>query len=80
MKHLTPKRPAFIHANTDAVFVDDALRDRVLHVGHPVGAEHVAWQEPPDWIFSRSSPAREGAGCWRQTPVVLICRSGKALD
>ena len=39
MKHLTPKEAhAFIHANTDAVFVDVRSEIEFFYVGHPVGA------------------------------------------
>ena len=80
MKHLTPKEAhAFLHTNTDAVFVDVRSEIEFFYVGHPVGAEHIAWQEPPDWEvqpeFAQHVKALV-AGV-KSRPVVLICRSGK---
>ena len=79
MKHLTPKEAYdFIHQNTDAVFVDVRSEIEFFYVGHPVGAEHIAWQEPPDWEvqpeFAQHVKALV-AGV-KTRPVVLICRSG----
>ena len=80
MKHLTPKEAHdFIRSNSDAVFVDVRSEIEFFYVGHPVGAEHIAWQEPPDWDvepeFAQHVKALV-AGV-RARPVILICRSGK---
>ena len=49
-----------------------------MYVGHPVGAEHVAWQEAPDWeidpCFAEKVKRLLKGDVMR--PVVLICRSG----
>ncbi len=49
-----------------------------MYVGHPVGAEHVAWQEAPDWEIDpdfAKKVARLIKGDLTR-PVLLICRSG----
>ncbi len=80
MKHLTPKEAHdFIHAHPDAAFVDVRSEVEFLYVGHPVGADHIAWQDAPDWDvnpnFIREVKARTAGVLDR--PVLLICRSGK---
>lgn len=49
-----------------------------MYVGHPVGAEHVPWQEAPDWEID---PEFADKVKWLvsgdlERPVLLICRSG----
>jgi rhodanese-related sulfurtransferase len=39
----------YLKARTEAVLVDCRTEIEFLYVGHPVGAEHIAWQEAPDW-------------------------------
>lgn len=80
MKHLTPiEAHDFLRSNSDAVFVDVRSEIEFFYVGHPVAAEHIAWQEPPDWDvqpeFAQHVKALV-AGV-KSRPVVLICRSGK---
>ena len=46
MQHLDPRAAyAFLQQRTDAVLVDCRTETEHMYVGHPVGAEHVAWQE-----------------------------------
>lgn len=49
-----------------------------MYVGHPVGAEHVAWQEGPDWEIDPlfADKVRRLVSNDLQRPVLLICRSG----
>jgi rhodanese-related sulfurtransferase len=80
MKHLTPKEAhAFLQAHTDAAFIDVRSEIEFLYVGHPVGADHIPWQDAPDWEvnpnFIREVKSRTAGVLDR--PVVLICRSGK---
>lgn len=79
MKHLTPKEAhAFLQAHPEALFVDCRTEMEYFYVGHPVGAVHVAWHEPPDWEANPNFAAevlREAGD--KRKPVVLICRSGK---
>jgi rhodanese-related sulfurtransferase len=80
MKHLTPKEAyEFIHHNTDAVFVDVRSEIEFFYVGHPVGAEHVPWQEPPEWdvLPEFTSHVKALVAGVKSRPVVLICRSGR---
>ena len=50
-----------------------------MYVGHPVGAEHVAWQEAPDWEVNRHFAEQVVRLVKKDLarPVLLICRSGK---
>ncbi|MCW5603668.1 MAG: rhodanese-like domain-containing protein, partial [Burkholderiales bacterium] len=50
MKHLEPKQAfEFLKQNPNAVFIDCRSEMEYLFVGHPVGAQHVAWNDGPDW-------------------------------
>lgn len=79
MKHLTPKQAhAFLQARPEAVLIDCRTEMEFFYVGHPVGAVHVPWHEPPDW---EANPNFAGEVLQetgnRDKPVLLICRSGK---
>jgi rhodanese-related sulfurtransferase len=78
MKHLKPREAhAFLAARPDAVFVDCRSRSEHLFVGHPTGANHVSWNDIPDWDVNPHfvGQVREIASTNR--PIVLICRSGQ---
>jgi rhodanese-related sulfurtransferase len=80
MKSIQPKEAhAFIKQHPDAIFVDCRSEIEFLYVGHPVGADHIPWQDAPDWDvnpnFVREVKARAAGALER--PVVLICRSGR---
>lgn len=80
MKHLKPREThEFLRQHPDAAFVDVRSEIEYFYVGHPIGAEHIAWQEPPDWDiepeFAQNVKALVAGD--RARPVVLICRSGK---
>ncbi|MBS0314452.1 MAG: rhodanese-like domain-containing protein [Burkholderiales bacterium] len=80
MKHLKPREThEFLRQHPDAAFVDVRSEIEYFYVGHPIGAEHIAWQEPPDWDiepeFAQNVKALVAGD--RSRPVVLICRSGK---
>ena len=49
-----------------------------MYVGHPLGAEHVAWQEAPDWDVDPefTDKVKWLVGGDLERPVLLICRSG----
>lgn len=78
MKHLTPKETyAYLQAHPEALFVDCRTEMEFFYVGHPVGASHIAWQEAPEWEVNTNFAAevlREAGS--KESPVVLICRSG----
>jgi len=51
MKHLKPKEAhEFLQKHPQAVFVDCRSEMEYLFVGHPVGAQHVAWNDGPELI------------------------------
>jgi rhodanese-related sulfurtransferase len=80
MQHLTPLEAAeFLKRTPDAVFVDVRSEIEFFYVGHPVGAEHVAFQEPPDWNVDPHFVAhvKKLVAGVKSRPVVLICRSGR---
>ena len=80
MQHLDPLAAhAFLQAHPEAVLVDCRTEIEHMYVGHPVGAEHVAWQDGPDWEIDprfADKVARVLKGD-RARPVLLICRSGR---
>jgi rhodanese-related sulfurtransferase len=90
MQHLDPLA-AFdlLQSDPTAVLVDCRSEIEHMYVGHPVGAEHIAWQEAPDWTVDpafANKIARLVNGD-RTRPVLLICRSanrsvdaGEALE
>ncbi len=49
-----------------------------MYVGHPVGAEHVAWQDGPDWEIDPcfADKVRRVLKGDLSRPVLIICRSG----
>ena len=79
MLHLDPVAAhLFMQQNPAAVLVDCRTEIEHMYVGHPVGAEHVAWQEAPDWEIDPGF-ADKVKRLVRQDltrPVLLICRSG----
>ena len=74
-----PAAYAFLQAHPEALLIDCRTEIEYLYVGHPVGAEHIAWQEAPDWAvdpdFVRKVLFRAEQDLSR--PVLLICRSGR---
>jgi rhodanese-related sulfurtransferase len=77
MKHLTPKDAhAFLQKTPRAVLVDCRSEMEFLFVGHPIGAEHVAWNETPDWSINPHFVEEVSRLAKPNQPVVLICRSG----
>lgn len=79
MEHLDPAAAhAFLEVHPEALLVDCRTEIEFMYVGHPVGAEHVAWQEAPDWQVDPQFADRVARllGGDRSRPVLLICRSG----
>jgi rhodanese-related sulfurtransferase len=80
MQHLSPPAAhAFLQENPAAVLVDCRTEIEHMYVGHPVGAEHVAWQDGPDWEIDpkfAERVARLLKGDLAR-PVLLVCRSGR---
>ncbi len=79
MQHLDPKAAhAYLQAHPRAMLIDCRTEIEHMYVGHPVGAEHVAWQEAPDWDIDPefADKVKWLVGSDLQRPVLLICRSG----
>lgn len=84
MQNLDPLAAyAFLEANPEALLVDCRTEVEFMCVGHPVGAEHIAWQEAPDWEVDPHFADRVKhlvVGDMTR-PVLVICRSGqRSLD
>ena len=48
MKHLTPAEAhEYLQSHPQAVLIDCRTEMEFFYVGHPVGAVHVPWHEPP---------------------------------
>ena len=73
-----PAAHAFLQANPAALLIDCRTEIEFMYVGHPVGAEHVAWQEAPDWEVDPefADKVQRLARGDVSRPIVLICRSG----
>lgn len=79
MDHLDPHAAhALLQEDRRAVLVDCRTEIEHLYVGHPVGAQHVAWQEGPDWEIDAAFADRVQRLVHNDLsrPVLLICRSG----
>lgn len=79
MKHITPTEAhALLTSDPDALLIDVRSEIEFLFVGHPVGANHVSWNDGPDWEVNPHfvGEVRKLAGHGGTRPLVLICRSG----
>lgn len=79
MQHLDPQAAyAFMLQRPEALLVDCRTEIEFLYVGHPVGAEHVAWQEAPDWEIDPGfvDNVKYLVRGNLELPVLVICRSG----
>lgn len=79
MQHLDPHAAhLFLQQTPEAILVDCRTEIEHMYVGHPIGAEHVAWQEGPDWEIDPDFAARVKRLVKGELarPVLLICRSG----
>lgn len=79
MQQLDPSAAyALLQQNPEAVLVDCRTEIEHMYVGHPLGAEHIAWQEAPDWEIDPEFVDKVKRLVKRdlRRPVLLICRSG----
>jgi rhodanese-related sulfurtransferase len=79
MQHLDPVAAhRYLAENPKALLVDCRTEIEHMYVGNPVGAEHVAWQEAPDWEVDPlfADKVRRLVSNDLERPVLLICRSG----
>ena len=78
MKHLKPREAFdFLAQNAQAVLIDCRSEMEYLFVGHPKGANHVAWNDGPDWDINPHFVGQVKKVASMNRPVVLICRSGQ---
>lgn len=84
MQHLDPwAAQALLQQQPEALLIDCRTEIEHMYVGHPVGAEHVAWQEGPDWEIDPefADKVKRLVKGDLTRPVLLICRSGqRSLD
>lgn len=73
-----PAAHAFLQHKAEAVLVDCRTEIEFMYVGHPLGAEHIAWQEAPDWAIDPdfADLVKRLVKGDLSRPVLLICRSG----
>ncbi|MBK6355929.1 MAG: rhodanese-like domain-containing protein [Betaproteobacteria bacterium] len=79
MQHLDPLAAhALLQADPSAMLVDCRTEIEHMYVGHPAGAEHVAWQEGPDWEIDPAfaDKVKRLVHNDLNRPLLLICRSG----
>lgn len=91
IRSITPQEAwQLLQQNVKALLIDVRSSMEFLFVGHPKGAVHVAWIDEPDWDINPNfatdvyrtvaSNLPEGNDnnelVIKNTPVVLICRSG----
>lgn len=68
---------AYLTNHPDAVLIDVRTQVEYTHVGHPIGAILIPWQEAPDWVIDphfvdkviKTVPSKS-------TSISLLCRSG----
>jgi rhodanese-related sulfurtransferase len=78
IRNLSPKQSfTFMQVNTAAVLIDVRTHFEYSLIGHPLNALSIAWKEAPNWqenpIFLS---AIEKAVPNKNTPILLLCRSG----
>ncbi len=79
MRSLDPRAAwTLLQQNPEAVLVDCRTEIEFMYVGHPLGAEHVAWQDGPDWEIDPEfvDKVKRLVRKDLSRPVLLICRSG----
>lgn len=70
--------------NPAAKLIDIRSSMEYLFVGHPVGSIHIAWIDEPDWDINPNftqevtkTIEKKAGENHLDTPIILICRSGK---
>ncbi|MDD5272288.1 MAG: rhodanese-like domain-containing protein [Methylovulum sp.] len=79
IKHLSPLQAwELLQQNPAAVLIDVRAKIEHTFIGHPIGAVHIAWKELPDWLLNPEFvPYVFEAVPDRDTPILLMCRSGQ---
>ena len=77
IKEMTPPEAAQLLQNDKTVLLDVRSSMEYAYVGHPLGAVHIALQEPPDWQVDPGFVQRVMAVVPDQdTTILALCRSG----
>jgi len=73
-----PKAWDLMQSRPDAVLIDVRSKFEHTFIGHPPKAVLVAWKELPDWRPNPEFvPSVIEAVPYRNTPILLLCRSGQ---
>ncbi|MCK5727534.1 MAG: rhodanese-like domain-containing protein [Thiotrichaceae bacterium] len=78
---LTAKQAfTFLTENPDARLVDIRSSMEFLFIGHPTTAIHLAWMDDPDWDINPNFVKEVSQQQVKNSPIVLICRSGNRSE
>ena len=80
MQHLDPiAAHALLEENPQAILLDCRSETEYMYVGHPAGADHVAWQDGPDWVIDPefATKVKRLMKGDLSRPLLIICRSGR---
>ena len=80
MQHLDPRAAfALLEENSQAILLDCRTETEHMYVGHPAGAEHIGWQDGPDWVIDPefSTKVKRLVKGDLSRPLFIICRSGR---
>lgn len=90
MKELKPPAAnALLEKRPEAVLIDVRSTMEYDYVGHPLNALHIPIKEPPGWetddsfadkVKTALSKAKSSSEVIEETPVLLLCRSGKRSE
>ncbi|MGR9108027.1 MAG: rhodanese-like domain-containing protein [Gammaproteobacteria bacterium] len=68
----------FMQDHPTSVLIDVRTIMEYSYVGHPPGAVHIAWQEPPAWSINPHFVSHvQRLVTDKDTPILLLCRSGQ---
>nr|WP_176704649.1 rhodanese-like domain-containing protein [Candidatus Magnetococcus massalia]CRH08253.1 Thiosulfate sulfurtransferase [Candidatus Magnetococcus massalia] len=82
LEHITPPEALKRVEEHDWLFIDIRTEMEHYYVGHPIGVYNVPWQDYPDFAINPDflDEIAELADS-KETPIVLICRSGhRSID
>jgi rhodanese-related sulfurtransferase len=86
IKEITPPQAwKLVQSENNTVIIDVRSSMEFEYVGHPVGAIHVPWQQPPNWqpepgfvqdVCDALEAVHPGANYKEDIQVLALCRSG----
>lgn len=86
IKEITPSQAwELTQSDNNAVIIDVRSSMEYEYVGHPIGAIHVAWKQPPRWqtepefvqhVCDALEAIRPGINSKEDLQVLALCRSG----